>query len=183
MSAGKTEYQEEYCGMGGSGGGGRGGTKKSGPAPIVPCRKSEDEQPVGGRCAAKYRTALDKAAAERAAAAAAAGAGTPQADATSKWPVPAFESDFVAEVYKRENRGTHNAQPKWKDQRLPQPVRAANSTLYETADRDPCQRKTFEMYKSTAVDALSTPCAALTVPDVHKLRYMHNNYMSADDWY
>ena len=181
MAAGRTEYQEEYCGMGGKGGG-RGGSKKGGPAPIVPCSKSEDEQPVGGRCAARYREALDKAAAERAAMQSGT-AGTAQGAATKKWPMPAFDEDFVAAVYSKEDRGTHKAQPTWRDPRWSEPVRADNATLYEPADRDPCNRNNMHVYKSTLVDPLKTPCDPLPVPDVHKLRYMHNNYMTPDDWY
>lgn len=163
--------------MGGKGG--RGGGKKGGPAPIVPCSKSEDVQPVGGRVAAKYREVIDKASAERSAQQATM-KGTAQGDATQKWQQPTFDEDFVAAAYSKENRGTHNAQPAWEGS---QPVRASNSTLYETADRDPCNRQMFNTYRSTLVDPLKTPCDPLPVPDVHKLRYMHNNYMSPDDWY
>lgn len=35
---------------------------------------------------------------------------------------------------------------------------------------------------STKCDLCGMECESLSVPDVHKLRYLHNRYMTADDW-
>jgi len=123
---------------------------------------NEDVQPVGGRSQA------------RAAAAAAA---------INQRGLPAADESFVATVYSESERGTHRAEPGWRDPRWSNPTRAANSTLYETSERDPPHRQQLYVYKSTLVDPLNTPCQPMPAPDVHKLRYMHNNYMTCDDWY
>jgi len=63
-------------------------------------------------------------------------------------------------------------------------MRAENhACLYERAQRDPPNRGNWYVYRSTLPDPRCTPCEPLTVPEVHKLRYMANNYMTADDWY
>lgn len=63
-------------------------------------------------------------------------------------------------------------------------MRAENHAgLYEPAQRDSPNRGNWYVYRSTLPDPRCTPCKPLAVPDVHKLRYMSNNYMTADDWY
>lgn len=39
------------------------------------------------------------------------------------------------------------------------------------------------VYRTTMVDPMYPPVQPLTAVGVHKLRYMTNNYMTADDWY
>ena len=157
---GTTEYQEEYCG--------KGGRTRSSPEgaqnTFIACSKSYDVQPVGGRCQANARHAVDGRAA-----------------ATKGFPVQ--DTDFVASTFSGADQGHHRVAPQWRDPRWSDETRIANSTLYETGDRDPANRNNFHVYRSTVIDPLSTPATPLAVPDVHKLRYMHNDYMTADDWY
>lgn len=155
-----SEYQGEYCGLGSTVSGGGGGRGQA--SSIMPCSKSLEEQPVGGR--AQARVAAD--------AASHSGRGLPVRDA-----------DFVGEVYSGTDRGTHRVQADWHDPRWSDARRADSSTLYEPAARDPPNRNNYYVYRTTLVDALTTPATPLAVPDVHKLRYMHNNYMTCDDWY
>ena len=175
----RTQYQEEYCGMkggrgSGSGGGGSGGGGSAGVAKL----KSEIEQPVGGRVQAAYR-----------AQAISMKSGVPSGDGVPPPPMPAhnmavpvYDEDYVATVYNESERGTHRIQPHWRSVR--DVTRADTATLYEPADRDPCKRKNFShIYKTTAIDAPNTPYVPLSVPDVHKFRYMHGTYMTGDDWY
>jgi len=97
--------------------------------------------------------------------------------------LPVCDEDFVAQVYGSEDRASHRVEHRWKDPRWSDPVRCGICALYEPAERDPPNRGNWYLYRSTIVDPLRTPCQPLTVPDVHKLRYLHNNYMSQDDWY
>lgn len=160
-----SEYQVEYCGLGGGFGGGSGSHGGQGGG-MIPCSKSLEEQPVGGKSQARARAAV-------------------MASATSKTGrgLPAHDADFVAQVYSGTDRGTHRVQPEWKDPRWSDEMRASSSTLYNPAARDPPNRNSTYVYRTTLVDSLQTPCYPLPVPDVHKLRYMQNNYMTQDDWY
>jgi|SRR6218665_1648823 len=98
MASGKiSEYQEEYCGLSGK------RKSKTASGDVITCSKSEDIQPVGGRCGAIYR--------------------------------------------KRQQEALQAA------------------------------------LQGSGVVRSFTPYPPLPVPDVHKLRYMHNNYMTPDDWY
>ena len=164
MCASRTEYQESYCGLSG-GGLGRSKGGKDATGALTPCSKSYDLQPVGGLAQARAQAEAQNAS---------------QGYAQG---LAAYDEDNVATVYSGADRGTHRIQPQWRDPRCPPDMRAANSTLYEPAERDPPNRNNFYVYRTTLVDALDTPCKPLAVPDVHKLRYMHNNYMTADDWY
>ena len=149
---GISEYYDEYC---------VGSKKVPGavkPTPIVPCRKPEDVEPVGGRAQAR-------------------------AAAATKVGLPVVDGDFVATQYNAADRGTHRVQPQWRDPRWSDGTRISSSTLYEPADRDPANRNNFYVYKSTQINPLDTPCRPMAVPDVHKLRYMHGTYVTYDDWY
>lgn len=163
-----SEYQVEYGGQSGgkigmsdggfeATGGKTGGSGKP---------KSLEEQPVGGRAQNRARTAAMAEAAAR------SGRG-----------LPCVDSDFVAQVYSESERGTHRVAPQWHDPRWSDARRADSSTLYEPSQRDPPNRNNFYVYRTTAIDAFNTPAKPLTVPDVHKLRYMSNTYMTPDDWY
>ena len=134
--------------------------KTTASATIIECTKGYDEQPVGGRAQARARAA-----------------------AKGQGRLPAHDADFVATVYSGQDRGTHRIQPHWRDHRWDDEMRAGTSTLYEPADRDPANRNNWYIYRTTLIDSIDTPCKPLAVPDVHKLRYMQNNYMTADDWY
>ena len=177
MASGNSEYQAEYCGYGGpvpgssstSGGVGASNGYK-------PCSKSYDVQPVGGKMQAEAREAAAHAAAYG------PGGTGPMASKTGTG-LPVYDEDYVATVYSETQRGTHRVQPQWVDPRWTPDRRIATSALYERSERDPPHRQNFYMYRSTLVDAVDTPSKALTVPDVHSLRYMHNNYMTPDDWY
>lgn len=164
--ANKTEYYDAYCGGGGLSAGGRSIGGKEGSGGIAPCSKSYDLQPVGGRAQARAQATAKS-----------------QTAKSQTEGLPVYDADNVATVYSEADRGTHRIQPQWRDPRCPPEMRAANSTLYEPAERDPPNRNNFYVYRTTLVDALDTPCRPLAVPDVHKLRYMHNNYMTSDDWY
>ena len=94
-----------------------------------------------------------------------------------------MDQDLVCQSYSSSEQGTHRIQPKRQDPRWSDPVRTSDATLYDSSRRDPPNRETSFLYRSTFTDALMTPCQPLAVPDVHKLRYMNNNYMTADDWY
>ena len=176
----RTEYQVEYCGMKGKGKGGAGGGK-GGPEGLTPCRHNEDVQPVGGKVQARFRDEMLK----RKSAARAATLRTeeyPRA-AEEPYPVTAYDGDFICSQVNASEQGTHRVQPKWRDPNMTAPTRVDSSTLYEPADRDPKKRKQLYMYKSTQMHMPNSPYAPLAVPDVHKLRYMHGNYMTGDDWY
>lgn len=71
----------------------------------------------------------------------------------------------------------------WRDPRLVNAVRAAHAPVYEPLQRDPPNCGNWYVYRSTLVDPLTTPCQYLTVPDVHKLRYLKGNYNTAEDWF
>lgn len=159
-----TEYQDEYCGMGGSGGKGLIKSSKDQPTTFPDCTKSYDIQPVGGRMQEKARAEALKR-------------------SQTAMGLPVFDSDFVTTAYSAADRGCHRVAPHWRDPRWSDATRIDSTTLYHPADRDPPNRPNFYVYRSTLVDALDTPCKPLAVPDVHKLRYMHNDYMSHDDWY
>ena len=153
MGTYKSEYMDEYCSA-------PGGTKAAEQVPLKEtCGKSYDKQPIGGKNQAARDRALQEAS------------------------LPVYDADFVATVYSESERGTHRIQPHWRDHRWTEPMRAENSSLYEPADRDPANRNNFYVYRTTSINPYDTPCKPLTVPDVHKLRYMHNNYMCGDDWY
>ena len=156
MASGKTEYQEEYCGMHGSKSGR--GKSATGTSDVIGCTKSYEVQPVGGRMAAKK-----------------------QAEEAQR--LATMDQEFVCQSYSSSEHGTHRILPKWQDPRWSDPVRTSDATLYDSSRRDPPNRETSFLYRSTFTDALMTPCQPLAVPDVHKLRYMNNNYMTADDWY
>lgn len=148
-----TEYWDSYCGA-------PGGTKAESPVPMKETvSKSYELQPVGGRNQSLRDNTLQ-------------GGG-----------LPAYDENFVATVYSEAERGTHRVVPHWRDHRWSDSMRAANSTLYNPAERDPANRNNFYVYRTTRIDAIDTPMTPLTVPDVHKLRYMQNQYMSPDDWY
>lgn len=98
MASRTSEYKEEYCGQTG-----KRKSNAAGGVNLVLCSKSEDIQPVGGRCGYLYRL--------------------------------------------RQQEALKNA-----------------------------------LDRSSVVQTF-TPYPPLPVPDVHKLRYMHNNYMTPDDWY
>ena len=155
----KSEYQDEYCG-------GFGVKKSPGPAPLIACSKSYDIQPVGGRMQAKNKAATGRATGR----------------ATG---LPVYDGDYVTTVYNEADRGYHRVQPQWNDPKWTPEMRAGNSTLYEPRDRDPPNRNNFYVYKSTLIDPMKTGPVTmpLSVPDVHKLRYMNNNYMTPEDWY
>ena len=163
-----TEYQEEYCGRGGGSGGGGGGTvmksSKDQPTTFPECTKSFEEQPVGGRVQERARAEA-------------------QARAQTATGLPAYDTGLVSTVYSEADRGCHRVGYSWRDPRWSDATRIDSSTLYHPADRDPPNRPNFYVYKSTLVDAMDTPCKPLAVPDVHKLRYMHTDYMTYDDWY
>ena len=78
-----SEYYDEYClnGVKAS----KFGSKK-GPPPIIPCRKSEEVEPVGGRAQARAQAAA-------------------KAHAASTVGLPAQDSHFVATVYSGSDRG------------------------------------------------------------------------------
>ena len=159
-NTGTTEYQEEYCGT---------GTRMSKAAEythtgVVGPIFNEDIQPVGGRLQAQARAKAE-------------------AIAQAQKGHPVYDSDFVSVVYSGADQGHHRAEPGWRDPKWTPSTRAANLTLYEPADRDPANRNQFIVYRSTLIDPLHTPAKPLPVPDVHKLRYMNNNYMCGDDWY
>ena len=97
--------------------------------------------------------------------------------------LPVYDENYVATVYNAADQGTHRIAPEWKDPRWADPMRAKTATLYEPRDRDPPNRNNPYIYRSTLINAMDTPFRPLAVPDVHKLRYMHNDYMSHDDWY
>lgn len=162
--ANNTEYQVEYCGIGTrmnkSADGGNGGTGCSTGSGAI---KNEDIQPVGGRVQARARAEADA----RLAAMKASGQ-------------QINDSDFVAVVMNSSDSAHHRMQPAWSNPNWTPNMRAVNTTLYNPADRDPCHRNDFTVYRSTLIDSHNTPMA---VPDVHKLRYMHNEYMTGDDWY
>ncbi|CAD5116124.1 unnamed protein product [Dimorphilus gyrociliatus] len=120
-----SEYQEEFCGLGGGTTGKGSGGEKGGPTVFPVCRKSYDIQPVGGRMQKKYRDAL----------------------------LTKIASPNAADL-------------------------SPNATSYQM-DIDPNigtsrGRNTFPMPNCSG---------SMAVPDVHKLRYMHNDYMTRDDWY
>ena len=72
----------------------------------------------------------------------------------------------------------------WQNPRWNDAMRAENHAgVYERAQRDPPNRGNWYVYRSTLPDPRCTPCKPLTVPDVHELRYLASNYMTADDWY
>ena len=176
----KTEYQEEYCGMKGKGkGGGRG--NGGGPSALIPCRHNEDVQPVGGRTQAKFREEMLQK--RQAAREVALHTGSYPRAAEESFPVTAYDGDYVCSQINASEQGTHRVQPTWRDPNMTAPTRVANSTLYEPADRDPRKRKQLYMYTTTQIHAPNSPYAPLAAPDVHKLRYMHGNYMTGDDWY
>jgi len=159
-----SEYKAEYCGFGGARPSILKSTKDQ-PAVFPDVRVNYDKQPVGGRAQAAAR----------------------QRPHTC---LPVYDSDLVTTVYSGADQGTHRIAPyHWRDSRWSDPQQVTNTqridqgTLYHPEDRDPTNRPNFYVYRSTLVDALDTPCRPLTVPDVHKLRYMHNDYMSYDDWY
>jgi len=177
----RTEYQEEYCGMksGGSGGGGGNG----GPTIFPDCQKSYEEQPVGGRAQFNFKQKMKQRITIQQAPPTAA---SRTASAPGGGRLPVYDEDFVATVYSEADRGTHRITPEWnqsKDPRWADPMRATTATLYEPADRDPPNRNNPYVYRSTLINAMDTPFKPLAVPDVHKLRYMHNDYMTHDDWY
>ena len=97
--------------------------------------------------------------------------------------LPVIESDHVAQVYSDAERGTHRVQRMWNDPRWSADARFDTQHLYDPCYRDPAMRQMHYMYNTTRMDALNGPSRPLNVPDVHKLRYMHNNYMTKDDWY
>ena len=181
MAGNNSEYQAEYCGYGGSVPGSSSGPGIGEGSGYKPCSKSYDVQPVGGKM---QETARKQALAEQAMGYIPAQQrgchGQAMQNSTG---LPACDENFVATVYSDTERGTHRVQPQWIDPRWTPEKRIGTSTLYERSERDPPHRQNFYVYRSTLVDAASTPCEALTVPDVHSLRYMHNNYMSPDDWY
>jgi hypothetical protein len=151
----ETEYKEAYC------------TSVSKRTNIhhdfAMCEKTLDVQPVGGRMTALKRTAPSSVPPPR---------------------LPACDEDYVATVYTSADHGTHRIEPRWADPRWTDAMRADNQAgLYEPAQRDPPNRGNWYVYRSTLPDPRCTPCKPLSVPDVHKLRYMANNYMTADDWY
>lgn len=158
MAHGVSEYTEEYCGL-------TCNTRKTagertvGKSDFQQCHKSLDEQPVGGRLQTKQY----------------------ELDGATR--LPACDEDFVSQVYGSADRGTHRVEARWKDPRWSDPLRCNNCILYEPTHRDPPNRGNWYLYRSTVTDPLKTPCQTLTVPDVHKLRYLHNNYMTTDDWY
>ena len=162
--AGRTQYQDEYCHMKGGGKETKGGSSGSNASGLIPCSKPEEVQPVGGRMQAKAFAEAEARQAE-------------------KQRLPAYDESFVATVYSSGDRGTHRKQNQWHDSRWFDPTRIEAATLYEPADRDPPNRNNFYVYRTTLIDAMDTPCKPLTVPDVHKLRYMQNQYMTCDDWY
>ena len=177
MASGNSEYQVEYCGLGGtvagslSTSGGVGATNG-----YKPCSKSFESQPVGGKMQAAAREAAEQSVMLRP-----GGSGLMASQTGSGLPV--YDEDFVTTVYSESQRGTHRVLPQWVDPRWTPDRRIASSALYERSERDPPHRQNFYLYKSTLIDPVNTPCKPLTVPDVHSLRYMHNNYMSPDDWY
>lgn len=154
-----SEYYESYCLPK--------TTKRSGLPEVVLCNKSEYTQPVGGPYGLMRRQVASESL---------------HAPPTQTR-LPVYDEEFVATVYSEADRGTHRIKPKWQDPRWSDAMRAGNATLYDPPNRDPPNRGNWYAYRTTLTDAAKTPCQPLTVPDVHKLRYMHNNYMSADDWY
>jgi hypothetical protein len=150
-----TEYKEAYC------------TAVHKPAnfmhDFIMCKARPEDQPVGGNVTLLKRTAPDAVPPPR---------------------LPACDEDFVATVYTSADHGTHRVESRWQDPRWSDPMRAENdANLYEVAQRDPPNRGNWYVYRATVPDPQCTPCKPLSVPDVHKMRYMSNNYMTADDWY
>lgn len=120
-----SEYQEEYCGLGGGTTGKGSGGDKGGPTIFPVCRKSYDIQPVGGRMQKKYRDAL------------------------------------IAKIAS------------------PNPTDIPPAKTSYQMDIDP----TIGSDRGKNTFPMTTCNGAMAVPDVHKLRYMHNDYMTRDDWY
>jgi hypothetical protein len=176
--SGNTEYQVEYCGIGTKlpGSSSKAANKES----ELGCKYNEDIQPVGGRSQEKAR---QEAMARREANMYAMygpppGSGTQHMrsdlpEGATNAGLTMYESDFITTNHSAADQGTH---------RMAQNV--PNSTLYNPAERDPPTRDpSFYMYRSSAIEAMRTGPPALAVPDVHKLRYMHGDYMTHDDWY
>jgi hypothetical protein len=151
---------------------------------MTECKQSLVRQPVGGRAQANWKAQMEMKrmcdAQNR------QYATLPQNMVRQGGSGGPLDSNFVATVHSQAQRGTHRIEPAWRDPRWSAPQRITTKTLYEPNERDPPNRHNFFLYKSTQVDPLTTgPLSAmpLAVPDVHKLRYMHNCYMTPDDWY
>ena len=77
----------------------------------------------------------------------------------------------------------------WKFNDVSEPMRADHIIMYEPIGRHLWNEN--NMYALGAAypirrelkDGENPFSSPLAVPDVHKLRYMHNNYMTPDDWY
>ncbi|KAK2184599.1 hypothetical protein NP493_258g01025 [Ridgeia piscesae] len=148
------------------------------PDAVIPqCTKSYEKQPIGGHNQARARTVQEEM----------AGFATTtrhhDLPGMATMGLPVYDQDFVANVYNQADRGTHRVHPQWEDPRWSTMAHATTTTLYQPSDRDPPHRNTYCVYRTTLVDPLYPPVQPLSVPDVHKMRYMQNNYMTADDWY
>ncbi len=184
---GRTEYQVEYCGQGSKL---PGSTSKPGGENNQASKiKNEDIQPVGGRMQERAR---QMSATRRAAENGMLPSGLQETgynqvrpiNGTSLAGATVYDADFIATNVSESDRGVHRAEPQWRDPRWTEAMRINNSTLYEEAERDPPNRNNMYVYQTTRIDPLLTgPSYALAVPDVHKLRYMHGEYMCHDDWY
>ncbi len=152
-----TEYQEEYCGMGGKSGGGKGKGRKQ--DPVEPCTKNLDIQPVGGRVGAKAREERRKELADK-------GQEVPGEDDST-----VYVDDYcLAHGLQKGDNGQGN------------PALSDTARMTQLADQDPENRGKYYMYHSHEIEAMRQ-AKAMAAPDIHKLRYMSNNYMTGDDWH
>ncbi len=182
----KSEYQEEYCGQKGKGKGGAGGGGGAGGAGegLTPCKHNEDVQPVGGRVQAKYREQMiEKMHAKKQLELDEAAAPFPHAK-QEPFPSTAYDGDYARG--EAGAAGDQRVQPKWRDANAPPSAgtQASSANPATRAEGDFKKRRQTHVYQTTQDNApRPSPCPVMTVPEVHKLRYMHNNYMTGDDWY
>ena len=136
---------------------------------------SLSQQPVGGRTQAGCQARVDAMSAYT--------ADTQPRDLAglAALGLPVYDSDYIATVYRESERGTHRAEPAWRDPRWTDAMRVGSGTLMDRRD-EPHRQQPF-LYRTTLIDPLFTPTHPLPEPDIHKLRYMTGNYMTPDDWY
>lgn len=64
-----------------------------------------------------------------------------------------------------------------------QPVGGRVAEAYRRRMEEEARRRAEDAETQRTTRVRVPPFPDLPVPDVHKLRYMHNNYMTPDDWY